>query len=189
MSSSPWVLLVGALFILPGCATTYVPDADAPSSQLVPDFPPGTRVKLINAQPSTETLLIGEAGMGRSVRGNLHDWTGQVIKAMQSTLKAKGVTVSDNADKSLKVAVTKAALTEAGSGWSFRCTVDFTVETSSGQLATLMADDTSWKYPKRLRRGHSKSRACGAQRRTGCKVLERSLEDNHCSYRNKTDYD
>ncbi len=139
-------LLLGALFSLPGCATTYVPDADAPSSQLVPDFPPGTRVKLINAQSSTETLLIGEAGMGRSVRGNLHDWTGQVIKAVQSTLKAKGVTVSDNADKSLKIAVTKAALTEAGSGWSFRCTVNFTVETSSGQLATLVADDTSWKY-------------------------------------------
>jgi len=48
--------------------------------------------------------------------------------------------------KSLKVSVTKVALTEAGSGWAFRCTVNFNIEMSDGQIATLVADDTSWKY-------------------------------------------
>jgi len=138
-------LSLGAI-ILSGCSTTYVPDAGAANPKAVSDLPAGTRIALINAQPSIERVLIGNAGAGRKVYGDLHSWTGQVILALKRTLEKKGAAVNDNASKSLKVAVTKAELTEAGGGWSFRCTVNFTIETSDGQVATLVADDTSWKY-------------------------------------------
>ena len=84
--------------------------------------------------------------MGRSVNGNLHAWTGQAIIAIRRTLEKKGVQVSDGSNKSLKVTITKAELTEAGAGWTFRCTIHFTIETSDGHVITLVADDTSWKY-------------------------------------------
>jgi len=140
------ILLLGTIVGLLGCTTTYVPDGRAADPKLIPSIPGGKRIALINGQPATESVLIGEAGMGRSVRGNLHTWTDQAIVALKDTLKKKGVEVSDRSDKSLKVVITKAALSEAGSGWAFRCTVDFTIETSDGRVVKLVADDTSWKF-------------------------------------------
>ncbi len=138
--------LLTAIVGLSGCATTYVPDAGAANPKAVPDVPTTGRIALINAQPATESLLIGNAGAGRTVYGDLHTWTAQAILALKKTLEKKGVSVTDAANKSLKVSITKVALTEAGSGWAFRCTVNFNIETSDGQIATLVADDTSWKY-------------------------------------------
>ncbi|MDR3460033.1 MAG: hypothetical protein P4N60_21610 [Verrucomicrobiae bacterium] len=144
-------ILLGSLFLcvlvgLVGCTTVYVPEAEAPNPDLLPNLPAGTKVTLINAQPSTETILIGEAGGGRSVKGDLHAWTGQAISAIQQALQKKGVQVGDGAAKSLKITVNKADLEEAGAGWSFRCTVDFTIETGAGQVIALSANDPSWKY-------------------------------------------
>jgi hypothetical protein len=142
------LVLIGicAIIGLSGCASSHVPNARAANLDLIPNIPAGTKVALINAQPATDSMLIGNAGLGRSVHGNLHTWTDQAIIALKRTLEKKGVEVSDNSVKSLKVAITEADLKEAGSGWSFRCTVHFTIETSNGQIVTLVADNPSWKY-------------------------------------------
>ncbi len=138
-------VLVASLFLsLSGCGTTYVPDASAANPKRVPDFPAGTKIALINAQPATELVLIGDAGMGRIVHGSLHAWTDQAIVALERTLEKKGVAVNDHSGKSLKVAITEAVLTSMGAG--FRCTVHFTVETSDGRIASLVALSTYWKY-------------------------------------------
>ena len=135
-------LFLGAMVGLPGCGTSnYIPDADAANPKLVPDVPAGTKIALINGQPATELVEIG-----KSVTVSLHAWTDQAIESIARTLKKKGVVVDGQSPKSLKIAITKAVLSSAGSGWAFRCTVDFTVEMSDGKKVSLVADDTSWKY-------------------------------------------
>ncbi len=146
MRSPSVILLLVTVLGLAGCSTQYVPSARAPDPKLIPDIPPGKRIVLVNAQPSTESVLIGDAGMGRTVRGDLHTWTDQAIVALKAALKAKGLEVNDRSDKSLKIALTKATLAEAGAGWTFRCTIDFTVEMGDGQVLQLTADDPSWKF-------------------------------------------
>lgn len=133
--------------LISGCATTYKPGAPVPEMSEIPDFSAGTRISLINAQPAVEKVEISQAGIGYTVYANLHDWTDQAIRALERTLQKKGVAVAGGAQKTLKIAVTKVTLASAASGWTFRCTVLFTIDTGDGQPLTLGADDTSWKWP------------------------------------------
>ncbi len=136
-----WSLLIS------GCSTTYKPGTPVPKLTQLPDFPAGTRISLINAQPAVEKTEISQPGTGYTVYANLHDWTDQAIHAMARTLQKKGVAVAGGSQKSLKIAVTKVTLSSAASGWTFRCTILFTIDTGDGQPFTLGADDTSWKWP------------------------------------------
>ena len=133
--------------LISGCATTYKPGTPVPKLSEIPDFPAGTRISLINTQPAVEKVEISQPGTGYTVYANLHDWTDQAIRAMERTLQKKGVAVAGGPQKALKIAVTKVTLSSAGSGWSFRCTILFTIDTGDGQPFTLGADDTSWKWP------------------------------------------
>lgn len=142
----PIPLLLLLTLLISGCATTYKPGAPVPKLTEIPDFPGGTRISLINAQPAVETMEISQPGTGYTVYANLHDWTDQAIRALERTLQKKGVAVAGDAQKTLKIAVTKATLSTAASGWTFRCTVVFTIDAGEGQPFTLGADDTSWKW-------------------------------------------
>jgi hypothetical protein len=143
LRSLPLVLLP---LLIVGCSTTYKPDASVPKLTEVPDFRAGSRVSFVNAQPATEKVEISQPGTGYTVYANLHDWTDQTIEALDRTLKKKGVAVGSGAGKSLKIAVTKVTLSPAASGWTFRCTVVFTVDTGDGNPFSLGAEDTSWKW-------------------------------------------
>jgi hypothetical protein len=101
----------------------------------------------VNAQPSIEKLEVSQKGTGYTVYGNLHDWTQSAVEALNRALKKKGATVAPASPQSIKVAVTQATLSSAASGWSFRCTLVFTIDIGDGQPFTLGADDTSWKWP------------------------------------------
>jgi hypothetical protein len=138
------VLALSAL--LAGCASTYVADANVPKLDEIPDIPAGARISLINAQPPAGKVEISQHGVGYTVYADVHAWTDQAIKGLKRTLQKKGVVVADGAPKSLKIALTKATLSSAGSGWSFRCTIVFTIDTGDGPPMTLGADDTSWKW-------------------------------------------
>lgn len=138
------LLFLSSLLI--GCATTYKPNAPVPKLTEIPDFRAGSRISLINAQPATDKVEISQPGTGYTVYANLHDWTDQAIQALDRTLKKKGVAVASDAGKSLKIAVTKVTLSPAASGWTFRCTVVFTIDAGDGPRFTLGADDTSWKW-------------------------------------------
>jgi hypothetical protein len=139
------VLILAAAF-LSACSTTYAPRAGAVDPKLIPNIPTGQRIALVNAQPSTERVLVGDAGLARKVYGNLHVWTDNALAGIRKSLEKKGAVVDANAGKSLKLAITKAHFAEAGAGWAFRATIDFTVETSDGQISKLTADDPSWKF-------------------------------------------
>jgi hypothetical protein len=138
-------LLILSLLIS-GCATTYKPSAPVPNLTKIQDFPAGTRISFLNAQPAVEKVNISQPGIVYTIYVNLHDWTDQAISALENTLQKKGVSVGGVAQKTLKIAVTKVTLSTAGSGWSMRCTVIFTIDTGDGQPFTLGADDTSMKW-------------------------------------------
>ena len=133
--------------VISGCGTTYKPGAPTPKTSEIPDFPKGASISFVNIQLATEKVEISQHGTGYTVYANLHDWTDQAIRALARTLQKRGVATADGAPKTLKIAITKATLSSAGSGWAFRCTVVFTVDTGDGQSFTLGADDTSWKWP------------------------------------------
>lgn len=143
-------VLLGALLVsvvlLSACSTTYAPTTGAADPRLLPNIPAGTHVALVNAQPSTDKVLVGDAGMGRKVYANLREWTENAIAGIRKSLQKKGVVVEPAAGKSLKVAVTKAEFEEAGGGWAFRATIAFTIETSDGAVSKLYAQDNSWKF-------------------------------------------
>lgn len=143
-------ILLGALLLamlfLSACSTTYAPRAGAADPKLVPSIPAGKRIALVNAQASTGRVLVGDAGMGRKVYGDLRVWTDNAIVAIRKSLEKKGAVVDARADKKLKIAITKAEFVEAGGGWAFRATINFTVETSDGHVSKLIAEDHSWKF-------------------------------------------
>jgi hypothetical protein len=150
MKANPLVL--GSLFIvvclLSACSTTYAPESRVADPKLVPNLRSGKRIALVNSQPSTEIVLVGDAGMGQKVSANLHVWTDNAILGIGKSLEKKGVVIDPHAEKALKIAVTRAAFGEAGGGWAFRASIDFTVETSDGHVATLTAEERSWKFLK-----------------------------------------
>lgn len=104
------MLVSGLLVATLGCASSYLPDPRDVDPELVPDFPAGTKVSLVHAQPSEEVVLIGKLAMGSSVSGTMRDWTGQAIVALEETLEGKDVAVGADAGKSLDIAVTKAVV-------------------------------------------------------------------------------
>jgi hypothetical protein len=101
----------------------------------------------VSAQPATDKIEVSQKGIGHTVYGNLHDWTESAVQALNRALQKKGATVAAGGPKAIKVAMTQVTLSSAASGWSFRCTLVFTVDTGDGQPFSLGADDTSWKWP------------------------------------------
>ena len=148
MKTHPFLLgaLMSITVFLSACSTTYAPRAGAADPKLLPTVPSGKRIALINTQPSSERVLIGDAGMGRKVYGDLRAWTDNAITAIRKSLEKKGAVVNPSADKTLKVAVSSAEFGEAGGGWAFRATITFTIETGDGQKLKLGVEDNSWKF-------------------------------------------
>jgi len=135
-----------ALLLPCGCTTTFIPDSKVPDlSEISRVTGPGA-IGIVNAQPDTTKIEISQPGTGYTVYGNLHDWTDKAVESLARTLKKKNVTVSPSAPNTIKIAVTEAVLCSAGSGWSFRCNIVFTVDTGECKPFTLRAEDKSWKW-------------------------------------------
>lgn len=135
-----------ACALLTGCASTFKPDVSVPKLSGIPIDAGSSAVAIANAQPDTTKIEISQSGTGYTVYGNLHDWTEQAVQSLTRTLEKKRVATSPSAPKSLKIAITRATLSSAASGWSFRCTLVFTIDTGNGQPFELGAEDTSWKW-------------------------------------------
>jgi len=68
-----------------GCSTVYTPAPGIPSLKEIPEFPSGLKLSLVNAQPSTEKILLVSSG-GSTYYANLHDWTERLNKSLKETL-------------------------------------------------------------------------------------------------------
>jgi len=130
-----------------GCSTTYKPGAPVPKLSGIPDTIRASQVAFASAQPSKEKIEVSQKGTGYTVYGSLGDWTDSAVRALNRTLQKKGSSATASSASPIKISVTQVTLSTAASGWSFRCTVVFTVDLGDGNPLTLGADDTSWKWP------------------------------------------
>jgi hypothetical protein len=138
--------LFTALFIIAtcGCSTTYAPAPGIPDVKQIPNLPPGTRVALVNAQPSNEILLLGKNGPS-TYYANLHVWTDRLILSLNNSLKKKKVLVDEHAPKVLKLSVDKAAVKSKAGGWAFQCDLNWTVQMSDGTTVPFYLEEGHWK--------------------------------------------
>ena len=137
------ILLVTAIA---GCASTYVPKPGSIDPVIIPEIRDNQTVTLINAQPSSEIIQIGSAGMGRSLEADYQQWTDRAIKVMVKVFKKKGIGVSDGSPKVLKLAITDAQFVSAAAGWGFECTVNLNAETGEGEKFDFVGQRKDWKY-------------------------------------------
>src|SRR5207245_5287271 len=148
MTSARNVRLGGAV-ILPaacGCATHHPARPGAfPDGVLTSRRSVGT-VAITSTQPKTEWVKVGDAGMGRSLHGNLSQWTDAAIDLLTEKLTASGMTVTNASPKKLAIAVVGAQLGSAGGGWAFKCSVTLSAEGANGLKATYIGERASTRY-------------------------------------------
>lgn len=66
-------------------------------------------IALDNTQNDKSEILLG-TNMGHKFLGNLHQFTEIAIETLEGELKNKNITVESNAEKRMKIAVTKVHL-------------------------------------------------------------------------------
>ena len=128
-----------------GCTTTYVPAPGIPDVKQVPNFPAGTRVALVNAQPATDIVLLAKHGNGSTYNANMHDWTERLVQSLSETLKKKKVVVDAAAPKVMKVSIEKANVHTKAGGWAFQCDMNWKVELSNGKVVPMYVEEGHWK--------------------------------------------
>jgi len=144
-SAAKAVLTFTSLLLVTGCVMHAIPNPSPVSPQIAADLTASQPVSVINAQPATEEVSIGRAGMGK-MRGNLREWTDAAVTLLSAELQKRSVSVADNAPKTLKLAVTGARLQSRPMGAS--CSVDLCVETGDGQSINLSASASGMQPPK-----------------------------------------
>ena len=140
------VLLAILVVASAGCATHHRAGTTGfPKGVLAGRRSVGT-VAISSAQTATESVKIGSAGMGRSLHGNLSQWTDAAIELLAEKLTESGMTVSDASSRKLTLAITDARMSSAGGGWGFKCAVTLSVEGANGLQAKFVGERGSWEY-------------------------------------------
>jgi len=140
---------VCAFMILLGGCSAHVPKPANIDFVGLENLNNPSSINIINDQNNKEEILIGNYGMG-SLRGDLHSWTGSAIKLLQETIEKKGITVSDTANKIMKVKVVEAKVDTAGVPMVAslaRCKISLSVETGEGYFKTYEATDKAMNPP------------------------------------------
>jgi hypothetical protein len=125
--------LVFALIItfgLTSCAKIHhLPVAQQVDSRNIQEFNINKSFRVINNQPSKENLILGKFYLG-SFYSSLFEFTDAAVKSLNSELSQRGMTISNDADKVLKLAVIDAQISEVGFRW--KCAVSLDIETEEG---------------------------------------------------------
>lgn len=129
-----------------GCAHYDVAKAPALRSDVITNVHYGAHVTFVNAQPSKEDVEVGTAGLGRSLHGNLNQWTGAAISLLQKSLPAPSNSASNQPARSLALSITHAEMSEAAGGWGFKCHVHLDVKMDDGHTLDFVGTGGSWKY-------------------------------------------
>ena len=109
------VLFITAMLVLTTACGTVIekynpnPVAFKLSNEQIPKISISSAVNIINDQPSEEDVLLREVGR-IDWMGNLHAWTDAAINQAVRRLGPTKVSVTDDAQKTLKFSITKAEL-------------------------------------------------------------------------------
>ena len=131
-----------------GCGPTRWEVKQRPMKEgMVPDFVGLKPVNIINAQDSTEEVIIGESMTGHKYVANLQKWTDTAITIFETELHKRNIVTTTEAEKKIKLAITKA---EFDLRWAIQCKVDLKVETGDGYTMVFT----------RMNKSQSLSKAC-----------------------------
>lgn len=146
------VILLFMLIIPCGCGHRYFYKPDSANRYYVPEqipIKPGTILKpefnlckavnIINVQTNTDNILIG--AYTHKWRANLGIWTDTAVGLAQNELKKRGVSITVDAPKILRLSITSAKL-----DWRFRfvgCELILNVETGNGDVIWIKESNSS----------------------------------------------
>lgn len=138
------VPLLALLLLASGCTMKYEPKPLEIEPHRIPDMTATQPIALVNAQSEGSEIELTVPAY--TVTVDLHKTTDAVIDSMAGELRKKGVSVSDTAEKTVKIAVidvriiTRAAV--------FKCDVSYTVEAEKIERFGGEASDESWNFQK-----------------------------------------
>ena len=140
------ILLCASIFYVSGCATKSVARPKGFPEGVLDGKQSSEFVTLVNSQMANEFVEIGTAGMGRSLHGNLTQWTDSAIELLREKLTESGVTVTDKSSKTISLTITDAKMSTTAGGWGFKCAVTLRVEYAEVIRENFVGERGSWKY-------------------------------------------
>lgn len=135
--------IVFVLMLAVGCTHMVVPKEYPVDQQKVPEFTADKPIDIINAQDKKEKVLLG-TNIGHKFMGNLREFTDTAIDTLKTELNKRDIRTSQDAEKKLKVAVTKIHFESGFSGFS--CDVTIRIETNDGYIGDVEGHDTNFWY-------------------------------------------
>jgi len=117
------------LIVFLGCTHYYVPQQYPLKLEMIPEFKGNQPISVKNTHTSNNIVLLGSQG-GHKWMGDLQKWTDTAVGLFKSELGKRDVIITEDAQKELKLTVTKANIY-----WGFaaiRCIVYLKVETGDG---------------------------------------------------------
>jgi hypothetical protein len=140
--------IIVVLIMLQGCTYHYVADPDRYTVGLdrVPVLRINGSIHLINGQPDKSDQIIAWRG-GVDYSMSFHQMTDAAIRISKKTLEDRGITVSENASKSLILSII--GLKPTFGFWVVRVVVDLEVEKSDGEKLLFKGDNTTGGSPER----------------------------------------
>jgi hypothetical protein len=102
------------------------------TSTVVPEFGVRQAITIVNAQKS-KTFKV-PIGPDENMKGNLKQWTNTAVEVLKTELKKHDMTISEDAPKVLKLAITKVHMFSGVRAWNTRCVVYLQAETGDGYI-------------------------------------------------------
>jgi len=125
------VLIVLACLV--GCTHNFNVKPFPIKPNLLPALNIQKSVQIVNVQDQGKNNIF-KSGAGSKWIGDLGQWTEGAVELVKFELNKQNVTITDAADKILKLAITKGKLTTEFAG--IRCVVTFEVEAGNGYTQT-----------------------------------------------------
>lgn len=123
-----------------GCTHYYVPNQHPVTPGMVPDFSGHDSVAVINTYESGKMTLIGTQGAHKWM-GDMRLWTDTAVGVLENELQLRGIKVTGEGAKELKLAITHANVY-----WGFatiRCILSLKVETGEGYTNIFEGNNSS----------------------------------------------
>ena len=128
------------LLVTVGCTHHYVPNASTFKLDDIREFSSTNSIWLENAQTDSEDLLFATQG-AHKFYGNLQKWTKTAMTITEQELTKRGMLVTANSSKHLKLSVS--SINGTFGFWVVRVETTLEVETADGYVNTYIGDNRS----------------------------------------------
>jgi len=142
-----FLIFLYALLINIGCTTIYTPKPSPIESYKIPDLTFMAPVSIKNTQTSNEDVDLSYSNYTLAV--NYREYTESVITLLKDELEKRGKTVSDDAHKTINIAVIDISLIPFAG--SYICQIDLNLGAGNGYLVGREASAKSMYFRKAIK--------------------------------------